>query len=84
MALPSGAYLYDAATHLLQLVAASDLRRVTGYQDFVDEAPLDLVFVADYSRTKLVPVRQRESYASCKRRSENPSVKQPSGSVAPD
>ena len=56
-------YLYDPAAHSLQLIAASDLRRVTGYQDFVDEAPLDLVFVADYSRMKLVPVGQRESYA---------------------
>lgn len=64
VALPAGAYLYDAPTHSLQLVAGSDLRRVTGYQDFVDEAPLDIVFVADYSRMKLVPVAQRESYAS--------------------
>ena len=64
VALPSGAYLYEPATNSLDLIAASDLRRVTGYQDFVDEAPLDLVFVADYSRMKLVPVGQRESYAS--------------------
>jgi nitroreductase len=64
VALPSGAYLYDAATNALQRVAASDLRSVTGYQDFVDEAPLDLVFVADHARMKLVPVGQRESYAS--------------------
>jgi nitroreductase len=64
VALPSGAYLYDAATNALQRVAASDLRSVTGYQDFVDEAPLDLVFVADHARMKLVPVAQRESYAS--------------------
>jgi nitroreductase len=40
------------------------LRRITGYQDFVDEAPLDIIFVADYSRTKLVPVGLRESYAA--------------------
>jgi SagB-type dehydrogenase family enzyme len=64
VALPAGAYLYDAESHSLQLIAASDLRRVTGYQDFVDEAPLDLVFVADHSRMKLIPVSQRESYAS--------------------
>ncbi|HEY7764621.1 MAG TPA: SagB/ThcOx family dehydrogenase [Aestuariivirgaceae bacterium] len=64
VALPSGAYLYDAAAHVLHLVAASDLRRVTGYQDFVDDAPLDLVLVADQSRMKLVPVSQRESFAS--------------------
>ena len=64
VALPSGAYLYDAHENALQLVAGSDLRRVTGYQDFVDEAPLDLVFVADYSRMAMVPVDRRESYAS--------------------
>ena len=64
VALPSGAYLYDASAHKLRLVAGSDIRRVTGYQDFVDEAPLDLVFVADYGRMKLVPASQRECYAS--------------------
>lgn len=64
LALPSGAYRLDAAANELQLVAASDLRRVTGYQDFVDEAPLDLVYVADYTRMNRVPVGQRESYAS--------------------
>lgn len=64
VALPSGAYLYDAASHQLNLVAASDLRKVTGYQDFVDEAPLDLVYVANHARMGMVPVAQRESYAS--------------------
>jgi nitroreductase len=64
VALSSGAYRYDAAAHALRLVAASDLRSVTGYQDFVDEAPLDLVYVADHARMGMVPVAQRESYAS--------------------
>jgi nitroreductase len=64
VALPTGAYLYDADTHSLQLTAGSDIRRITGYQDFVDSAPLDLVFVADYSRMALVPADKRESYAS--------------------
>ena len=44
-------------------MAGSDLRRVTGYQDFVDEAPLELVYVADYTRMRLVPLAARESYA---------------------
>lgn len=63
VALPTGAYRYDAAAHQLDLVAGSDVRRVTGYQDFVDEAPLDLVFVADHTRMSLVPAGQREAYA---------------------
>lgn len=62
--LPAGAYLYDAHHNELALVSASDVRRVTGYQDFVDHAPLELVFVADHSRMKMVPVSQRTSYAS--------------------
>jgi len=63
VALPAGAYRYNPAAHSLDLVVSSDLRRVTGYQDFVDEAPLDLVFVADHSRMALVPAAQREAYA---------------------
>lgn len=64
VALPSGAYLYAASTHQLQLVAAGDLRKITGYQDFVDEAPLDLVYVANHTRMSMVPVAQREMYAA--------------------
>ena len=64
LALPDGAYRYDAIANELQFLATSDLRRITGYQDFVDDAPLDLIYVADYTRMNLVPVGQRESYAS--------------------
>lgn len=61
--LPAGAYLYEATAHALHLVATADVRRVTGYQDFVDDAPLDLVYVADHARMTLIPVDQRERYA---------------------
>jgi len=64
VALPSGAYLYDAGANALRLAAGADVRRVTGYQDFVDDAPLDLVYVADHSRMRLVPVSMRPSYAN--------------------
>lgn len=63
VALPGGAYRFDPVSHQLQLVAGADLRRVTGYQDFVDEAPLDLVYVADHKRLRMVPAAQREAYA---------------------
>lgn len=63
VALPAGVYRYDPVAHALHLVNATDVRRVTGYQDFVDNAPLDLVFVADHTRMKLVPATQREAYA---------------------
>jgi SagB-type dehydrogenase family enzyme len=63
VALPEGLYLYDPAEHLLRQAVASDVRRVTGYQDFVDTAPLDLIYVADHARMKLVPADRREAYA---------------------
>jgi SagB-type dehydrogenase family enzyme len=63
VALPKGLFRYEPTNHTLQLEAATDVRRVTGYQDFVDTAPLDLIYVADHSRMKLVPVAQREAYA---------------------
>ena len=63
VAMPQGLFLYEPKPHALRLVVASDVRRVTGNQDFVDTAPLDLVFVADHARMKLVPVAQRGAYA---------------------
>jgi SagB-type dehydrogenase family enzyme len=44
------AYRYDPPTHTLKRVAAGDLRALTGLQDFVAEAPLNLVYVADRDR----------------------------------
>lgn len=64
VAMATGAYRYDATRHQLQLASADDIRRVTGYQDFVDDAPLDLVYAADHTRMRMVPAAQRESYAS--------------------
>ncbi|MBA3059821.1 MAG: SagB/ThcOx family dehydrogenase [Gammaproteobacteria bacterium] len=63
VALPDGLFRYCAPTQTLHLVSDTDVRRVTGYQDFVDAAPLDLVFVADHARMKLVPAAQREAFA---------------------
>jgi SagB-type dehydrogenase family enzyme len=48
--LAEGAYRYDATGHRLLLVKAEDLRSATGSQDFVGSAPLNLVYVADFSR----------------------------------
>jgi SagB-type dehydrogenase family enzyme len=45
-----GAYLYDAKTNSLKAVAKGDLRKLTGGQDFVAAAPLNLVYVADTTK----------------------------------
>jgi nitroreductase len=46
------AWRYDAAANSLEPVVAGDLRALTGAQEFVKEAPLTLVFVADPARMK--------------------------------
>ena len=63
VALPQGLFHYQPQPHALQLVADSDVRRVTGWQDFVDDAALDLIYVADHRRMALIPAAQREAYA---------------------
>jgi len=47
--LAEGSYLYDPRANQLLLVTAEDLRRHSGVQDFVAGAPLNLVYVADFS-----------------------------------
>lgn len=64
VALPQGAYRYDATAHALQLVSAEDVRRVTGFQDFVDATPLNIVYIVDHDRMKLVPASQRTLFAA--------------------
>lgn len=63
VATAQGLFRYEPAHHCLRLTAASDVRRVTGYQDFVDSAPLDLIYVADHTRMGRVPPAQRQAYA---------------------
>jgi SagB-type dehydrogenase family enzyme len=47
-----GFYLYDAKNQSLVKLGDDDLRGTTGTQDFVSNAPLNLVFVADLDKTK--------------------------------
>ncbi len=50
VAAADGVWLYDPRRHRLTQVVADDLRAQTGVQDFVGNAPLTLVYVADGSR----------------------------------
>jgi len=50
VATAKGLYLYDPQKHQLQPVLAQDIRALTGSQAYVREAPLNLIYVADYSR----------------------------------
>ncbi len=59
----SGAYLYDAAANVLKPVVAGDLRALTGVQEFVKDAPVTLVFVADTTRMKGSQADTQQAYA---------------------
>jgi nitroreductase len=47
VALKSGLYLYNPENQLLKQIHNQDIRKTTGKQDFVEIAPVNLVFVAD-------------------------------------
>src|SRR5512135_510577 len=51
-ALKSGLYVYDPKANVLKGVLDQDVRGATGEQDFTRTAPLDLVYVADFSKFK--------------------------------
>jgi SagB-type dehydrogenase family enzyme len=50
VAMADGLYLYNAKEHVLKMVIKQDLRALTGKQSFVKEAPLNLIYVADFYR----------------------------------
>ncbi|HSC96742.1 MAG TPA: SagB/ThcOx family dehydrogenase [Burkholderiales bacterium] len=63
-ALPDALYRYDARAHALNLSVSGDLRPLTGVQDFVGAAPLNLVYVADFSRMKDASETDRTFFAA--------------------
>jgi len=45
-----GLFLYNAPAHTLVPISGQDIRAFTGGQEFVKDAPVNLIFVADYSK----------------------------------
>jgi SagB-type dehydrogenase family enzyme len=62
--LPDGVYRYDADAHGLYLVRNEDLRAATGLQDFVAQAPLNLVYVANLDRMQGADAEHKHFYAA--------------------
>lgn len=48
--LKNGVYRYDAATNELTLISGDDVRQYAGSQDFIKDAPVQIVLVADISK----------------------------------
>ena len=64
VATADGLYLYYAKGHQLQTVLAEDIRDLTGQQPFVKEAPVNFVYVADFSRTTGTSAEEKEMYSA--------------------
>ncbi len=45
-----GLYIYDVNSHTLKPILAGDNRAATGKQDFVKDVPVNLIYVADFSK----------------------------------
>lgn len=50
VALPGGLYLYVAESNILKMINNKDLRKLTGSQNFVADAALNIVYVADMGK----------------------------------
>jgi SagB-type dehydrogenase family enzyme len=62
--LKDGAYIYEVQSHSLTLVSTQDLREATGKQLFVQEAPVNLVFIADGMRMSRVGEEEKLRWSS--------------------
>jgi nitroreductase len=63
--LSDGAYIYDARANQIVSVSDQDLRPKQSAQGFMKDAPVHLIFVADYTKFRSGPQSQMELYSSC-------------------
>ena len=59
-----GAWLHNVKTHGLKAVAKGDFRKLTGKQEFVATAPLNLVYVADTTKMKKCTPEEQAFYSA--------------------
>lgn len=64
VALPEGLYLYEANGHRLKPVISRDIRALTGKQSFVAQAPVTLIYVADFKKMGNMKDEEKSFYAA--------------------
>jgi SagB-type dehydrogenase family enzyme len=64
VATADGLYLYDAKNNMLKQVLSQDIRSLTGRQDFVREVPVNLVYVADFSKMVNASKEEKDLYSA--------------------
>jgi SagB-type dehydrogenase family enzyme len=63
VAMSDGLYLYEPKQHQLQKILAEDIRAATGTQDYVKDAAINLIYVADLTRGNLKEPAAIEFYS---------------------
>jgi SagB-type dehydrogenase family enzyme len=64
VSMAEGLYFYNAKSHTLKPVLAEDIRAFTGGQAFVKEAPVNLIYVADFSKMRQGAEEQNNFYSA--------------------
>ncbi len=64
VAADDGLYLYEPGSHALKLIYPDDIRALTGRQDYVKDAAINLVYVADHAKMGVSPKDEKEFYAA--------------------
>jgi SagB-type dehydrogenase family enzyme len=64
VAMAEGLYLYDAKAYELKPVLSDDIRALAGRQEFVKDAPVNLIYVADFSKMGTVTKEERNLYSA--------------------
>jgi len=59
-----GFYLFDAKTNMLHPIWEEDIRAKTGPQPFVKEAPVNLIYVADYAKISTGSDEEKNFYSA--------------------
>jgi len=63
VAMADGLYLYEPKEHVLKAVLAEDIRAATGRQAFVKDVPVNLIYVADFSKFGGRPDEEKNFYS---------------------
>jgi SagB-type dehydrogenase family enzyme len=64
VATADGLYLYDAKRNMLNPILSQDVRALTGGQEFLKDAPVNFVYVADFARMGKAAKDDKELYSA--------------------
>lgn len=64
VAMENGLYMFDPYAFELRPILKDDIRAATGWQDFVPDVPINLIYVADTAKMGDGPMKEKKFYAA--------------------